>query len=63
MKTLTESFQRQFIIRDFKQWIKTYAGCFYPRTGIFLLNNDNNDNNDKKDDDGANNVINNSLLI
>lgn len=67
MKTLTESFQRQFIIRDFKQWIKTHAGSFYPRSGIFLLNNndnnDNNNNNNKKDDDGANSLIINSLIV
>ena len=65
MKTLTESFQRQFIIRDFKQWVKTHAGSFYPRSEIFLLNNNNNNdnNNNKKDDDGANSLIINSLIM
>ena len=60
MKTLTESFQRQFVIRDFKHWVKTYAASFYPRSEIFLqnsnsninsininsINNHNDDNND-----------------
>ena len=60
MKTLTESFQRQFIIRDFKQWVKTYAASFYPRSGIFLLNNNDNNNNNNKKDDGSNSLIINS---
>lgn len=63
MKLLTESFQRQFIIRDFKQWIKTYAACFYPRTGIFLLNSNDDNNSDKKDNDGSDSQISNSLLV
>lgn len=68
MKTLTESFQRQFIIRDFKQWVKTNAGSFYPRSEIFLLNNNDNNhnngnNNNKKDGDGANSLIINSLIV
>ena len=61
MNTLTESFQRQFIIKDFKQWIKTYAASFYPRSEIFLLNNnDNNNNNNNNDNNNTSNIIINS---
>jgi len=30
MKMLTESFQRQFIIRDFKNWLTKNINCFNP---------------------------------
>ena len=66
MRTLTESFQRQFIIRDFKQWVKINAASFYPLSEIFLQtnnNNDNNDNNNNNNDDGANSLIINSSII
>ena len=64
MRTLTESFQRQFIIRDFKYWIKIHAASFYPRTEIFLQNsnnnnNDNNNNNNNNNDNNNNNNNNN----
>ena len=50
MKTLTESFQRQFIINDLKQWIIKNAISFYPRSEILQSNNDtNNDNNNNND--------------
>ena len=66
MRTLTESFQRQFIIRDFKQWVKINAASFYPLSEIFLQtnnNNDNNDNNNNNNDDGAHSLIINSSII
>lgn len=56
MKTLTESFQRQFIIRDFKHWVKTHAAFFYPRSEILLQtsSNESNNNNDNNNTDGTN---------
>ena len=62
MKTLTESFQRQFIIRDFKYWVKIHAASFYPRSEIFLQtsSNDNNNNNNNDNNDGTNSLIINS---
>ena len=30
MKLLTESFQRQFVLNDFKKWITAYLGAFLP---------------------------------
>ena len=56
MKTLTESFQRQFIIRDFKYWVKTHAASFYPRSEILLQtsSNESNNNNDNNNTDGTN---------
>jgi hypothetical protein len=43
MKTLTESFQRQFIVRDVKQWISNNAMSFYPRSEILQTENCNID--------------------
>jgi len=58
MKTLTESFQRQFIIRDFKHWISVHAASFYPRSEIFLQNiTINNNNNNNNNEDGENSLI------
>ena len=55
MKTLTESFQRQFVIRDFKHWVKTYAASFYPRSEIFLQNSNSNINSINNHNDDNNN--------
>ena len=39
MKTLTESFQRQIIIKDLKQWITNHAASFYPRSEMLQNTN------------------------
>jgi hypothetical protein len=50
MKLLTESFQRQFVVKEFKKWINANIGAFAHKLEIHkpIKNDDNNDNNDNK---------------